>query len=211
MKAAEHFFTITYHKLMVMDYCFSVGLIKQGLLHDLSKYSPTEFMVGARYYQGDQSPNNAERIDRGCSTAWMHHQGRNLHHFEYWIDYSATAKKGIRVPIRMPRRYLVEMFLDRIAASKVYNPKSYDDSFPLKYLMRSYNEIPMHQRTKEELKFLLKMLSEHGENYTFEYIRKKVLKNDRRRENFIQWYAVNGQPYIRKLLGCVEKLGNSFK
>ena len=211
MKALEHFITITYHKLLVMDGCFKVGLFYQGLVHDLSKYSPTEFMVGAKYYQGNRSPNNAEREDYGCSTSWMHHQGRNPHHYEYWIDYSTTGKKGVRVPVKMPRKYLVEMVMDRIAACKVYNPESYDDSSPLKYLMRGFDTIPMHERTKAELKFLLTMLSEQGEDATFEYIRKKVLKNDRRRENIVQWYAVNGQPYFGKLLGCVEKLGNSLR
>ena len=46
--AWHHFLTITHHKLLVMRYCFRVGLYKQGLLHDLSKYSPTEFITGIR-------------------------------------------------------------------------------------------------------------------------------------------------------------------
>ena len=41
-----HFHTITAHKFLVMKYCFKVGLYRQGLLHDLSKYGPTEFLVG---------------------------------------------------------------------------------------------------------------------------------------------------------------------
>ena len=61
MKAWKHFCTITHHKKLVMQYCFRVGLYKQGLLHDLSKYSFTEFRVGCKYYQGTRSPNNAER------------------------------------------------------------------------------------------------------------------------------------------------------
>lgn len=70
MHAWAHFKTITKHKLMVMRYCFRIGLYKQGLLHDLSKYSWTEFRVGCRYYQGDRSPNNAEREATGMSTSW---------------------------------------------------------------------------------------------------------------------------------------------
>ena len=64
-KAWNHFKTITYHRLLVMEGCFKVGLYIQGILHDLSKYSPTEFLVGARYWQGNRSPNNAEREDIG--------------------------------------------------------------------------------------------------------------------------------------------------
>ena len=44
--AWKHFRTITYHKYLVMKGCFAVGLYRQGLTHDLSKYSPTEFLVG---------------------------------------------------------------------------------------------------------------------------------------------------------------------
>ena len=82
-----HLKTITRHKLLVMHYCFRIGLYKQGLLHDLSKYSPVEFLVGCKYYQGDRSPNNAEREETGLSLSWLHHKGRNRHHYEYWIDY----------------------------------------------------------------------------------------------------------------------------
>ena len=71
-----------------MHYCFRAGMYKQGLLHDLSKYAPVEFLVGCKYYQGDRSPNNAEREDTGISKSWLHHKGRNKHHFEYWVDYA---------------------------------------------------------------------------------------------------------------------------
>ena len=86
MKWLEHLKTITAHKIMVMRHCFAVGLYKQGLLHDLSKYSWTEFSMGAKYYQGNRSPNDAEREDKGYTSSWLHHKGRNKHHLEYWVD-----------------------------------------------------------------------------------------------------------------------------
>ena len=86
----RHFHTITEHKIVVARHCFRVGMYWQGLTHDLSKYSPTEFWPGCRYYQGYRSPNNAEREQKGYSSAWLHHKGRNKHHYEYWIDYSTT-------------------------------------------------------------------------------------------------------------------------
>ena len=91
-----------------MKYCFKVGLYKQGFLHDLSKYSPTEFMVGAKYYQGTRSPNNAEREATGVSTSWLHHKGRNKHHFEYWVDYNMKSHKN--EPVEMPYNYVAEMY-----------------------------------------------------------------------------------------------------
>ena len=87
MRAWEHFKTITHHRHLVRQYCFRLGLYYQGLTHDLSKYSPSEFWRGVKYYQGYRSPNDAERRENGVSLAWLHHKGRNRHHFEYWIDY----------------------------------------------------------------------------------------------------------------------------
>lgn len=108
MKAIRHFQTITKHKIYVMRECFRVGLYRQGLLHDLSKYSWTEFRIGCRYYQGTRSPNNAEREEKGYSSAWLHHKGRNKHHYEYWIDYNVNAGKDGRIltGMKMPVRYV---------------------------------------------------------------------------------------------------------
>lgn len=177
MKAWNHFKTITYHKYLVMKGCFKVGLYMQGLLHDLSKYSPSEFLVGAKYYQGNRSPNNAEREDIGYSSAWLHHKGRNKHHYEYWIDYSTRDIAGGMAPAPMPVKYVVEMLMDRIAASKVYNKERYTDSSPWEYYAKGRERVPLHPRTKRLLEKLLRMLSERGETYTFAYIRKKLLHN----------------------------------
>ncbi len=179
MKAWKHFKTITHHRIIVMKSCFRVGLIKQGLLHDLSKYSLTEFLVGARYYQGDRSPNNAEREKIGYSSAWLHHKGRNKHHFEYWIDYSTRSASMVPVPI--PTRYVVEMFMDRIAASKIYKKEKYSDQDPYFYYQGGKDFVPIHEETKELLELLLKMLSEKGEKETFSYIRKNILGGDKKK------------------------------
>ncbi|MBQ8591505.1 MAG: catalase [Lachnospiraceae bacterium] len=178
MKAWQHFKTITYHKLLVMEGCFKVGLYKQGLLHDLSKYTPTEFIVGAKYYQGTRSPNNAEREDKGYSAAWLHHKGRNKHHYEYWMDYSMKEIPGGMAPAKMPVRYVIEMFIDRIAASKVYQKEAYTDRSPLEYYMLGIEKAPLflHPVTKKQLEILLNMLARYGEEATFTYIRKCIVK-----------------------------------
>lgn len=176
MKAWKHFCTITYHKILVMKGCFRVGLYKQGLLHDLSKYGWTEFRVGAKYYQGTRSPNNAEREEIGYSSSWLHHKGRNKHHFEYWIDYS-TEIEGALVGMKMPDCYIVEMVMDRIAASKVYQKEKYTDRSALEYYERSKSKIILHEHTRELLETLLNMLAEKGEEQTFLYIKNEVLKH----------------------------------
>ena len=157
-----------------MKGCFAVGLYAQGLLHDMSKYGFTEFRVGAKYFQGNRSPNNAEREDIGYSSSWLHHKGRNKHHFEYWIDY-ASGIEGSLEGMKMPDKYIVEMFMDRIAASKTYEKDNYTDSHPLKYYQSGKCEMLMHPETRALLEKLLVMLSKKGEAYTFAYIRKVVL------------------------------------
>ena len=171
-----HFRTITRHKLLVMKYCFRIGLYKQGLLHDLSKYSTTEFLVGCKYYQGTRSPNNAEREEKGYSGAWLHHKGRNRHHFEYWTDLS--PKTRTYEPVDMPVRYLCEMVADRIAACKTYQGAAYTDASPLQYLDRANESRLVHPQTMKRLRFLLTMLAERGEKETFRFLRGVVLKGE---------------------------------
>lgn len=175
-----HFTTITQHKMVVMHYCFKAGLYKQGLLHDMSKYLPSEFLAGVKYYQGYRSPNNAQREAEGCSTAWLHHKGRNKHHFEYWIDYPGNNEDGIILAgMKMPTNYVVEMFCDRVAACRIYNKDKYKDSDALDYYNRGKGHYVMHPETEKLLYKLLVMLANKGEEYTFRYIRKKVLRNEK--------------------------------
>lgn len=175
MKIWKHFKTVTRHKYLVMKGCFKVGLYWQGLVHDLSKFSPSEFWVGVKYYQGNRSPNNAEREAKGYSSAWLHHKGRNKHHYEYWIDYSLLSKGGEMLPAPMPLKYVIEMFMDRIAASKVYNGSAYTDASPWEYYEKGRENAPIHPETKELLEHLLRMLAEKGEEETFHYIRTILL------------------------------------
>lgn len=174
MKWIQHLRTINQHKIIVMKYCFRVGLYKQGLLHDLSKYSWVEFHVGAKYYQGDRSPNIVERLEKGYSLAWLHHKGRNKHHIEYWIDYSIINTEGM-VGTKMPLKYVVEMFCDRVAASKIYKKDKYVNSDPLDYFTLSKGHYIIHQDTKDLIEMLLTMLKEKGEEETLLYIKRVVL------------------------------------
>ncbi|BCN28764.1 DUF5662 family protein [Anaeromicropila herbilytica] len=176
MKPIHHFCTITNHKLLVMKYCFRVGLYRQGLLHDLSKYSPTEFIVGIKHYQGTESPNNAERMKKGYSSAWLHHKGRNKHHFEYWIDYSVNRGEGM-VGMKMPVKYVAEMFIDRMCASKNYNKNTYTNRHPLEYYEKGKHRIIMNKDTRALLEKLLLMLASDGEDKTLHYIKDVVLRH----------------------------------
>jgi hypothetical protein len=176
MQPLAHFKTITHHRHLVCRYCFRLGLYRQGLLHDLSKYAPCEFWRGAKYYQGYRSPNDAERKQNGVSLAWLHHKGRNKHHYEYWVDYARSETGHVTEPVRMPRRYVAEMVMDRIAASKVYLKDKYTDDAALQYYLAGIDGMMMHPSTKKHLEKLLRMLAKEGEAKTFAYIKNIYLK-----------------------------------
>ncbi len=165
----KHFKTITKHRHKVIANCFRAGIPWRGLMHDLSKYYPTEFLAGAKYYQGTRSPNEGEREAYGYSKAWLHHKGRNRHHFEYWTDYDWKTRR--LTPIEMPLVFVIEMFCDRVAASKIYNGKNYTDSHPLEYFLKAKKVRIIHPKTSENIEFLLTMLKDKGEKETFKYIR----------------------------------------
>ena len=168
-----HLKTITKHKIAVTKLCFRCGLYKQGLLHDLSKYSWVEFSAGARYYQGNRSPIDREKEVKGYSLGWLHHKGRNKHHWEYWLD---NAADGIQ-PLEMPLNYVIEMYCDRTAASKIYMKDAYHDGSAYEYFMRGYHHVLMHPNTKALLEHILIYQRDHGIYQTIAYIRKELLKN----------------------------------
>ncbi len=172
----KHFVTITRHRNVVIKHCFKAGIFWQGLRHDLSKYTPTEFVPGMKYYTGTRSPNEGERDKYGYSLAWIHHKGRNKHHFEYWTDYNPKSK--VVEPVRMPVRYVAEMFCDRVAAGKIYKGDSYTDQSPIEYFMGGKGRRVIHPETSDLLEQLLTMLAEKGEKETFAYL-KGLVKLDK--------------------------------
>ncbi len=173
--AKAHFRTITRHKMEVMRNCFAVGLYKQGLLHDLSKYAPVEFAAGVRYYQGTRSPNAAERDALGYSAAWLHHKGRNRHHYEYWVDIR-NSQDGTLEGKPMSTRYVVEMFCDRVAACKVYEGAAYTDASALRYYRRTRHRMTIHPDSAAMLEGMLEYLAERGEKEAFRAIREGIVE-----------------------------------
>ena len=171
----KHLKVICHHRHLVIKHCRKAGIFWQGLGHDLSKFSPTEFFTGAKYFLGNRSPNEKERELFGYSAAWLHHKGRNRHHFEYWNDVNPATKRY--EPVKMPTRYLIEMFCDRVAASKTYQGENYTDEHPLNYFLRGNASLSMHPETAETLEMLLRMLAEKGEDETFKYIKQMDKKN----------------------------------
>jgi len=138
----SHFKKICVHKYWVAHYCFKVGLYKQGILHDMSKFSPTEFWESVRYYKGTSSPINEAKADMGYSMAWQHHKGRNPHHYEYWTD---NYDKGTTC-ICMPYEYAAELVCDWLGAARAYMGDKFTYEDELKWWKTKRASMPkMHE------------------------------------------------------------------
>ena len=169
MNFFKHLILVLKHKWYVFRLCCMAGIPWRGLVHDLSKFTPVEFCESVKYFNGHRSPLAICKETEGYSKAWLHHKGRNKHHFEYWTDYHPeTRQYG---PVKMPIRYVKEMFCDRVAASKIYQGDKYTDSHPIEYFLRGKGKRIIHPETSDLLEKLLKMLAEQGEDKTFKYIK----------------------------------------
>lgn len=163
-----HFKLITKHKWHVFKLSIKAGIPFRGLIHDLSKFSPTEFIESCKHYQGNRSPITVTRIEKGYSEAWLHHKGRNKHHIEYWYDWNTKE-----VPV-IPYKYAVEMLCDHIAAGKVYKKKEWSKEYPLKY----WNEIETvrHLYNPKTEKFITVIKEEIAKEGINKIMNKKHLK-----------------------------------
>ena len=123
----SHFKLVTKHRWYVFKLSLKAGIPFRGLVHDLSKYSPSEFFESAKYYQGNRSPINVARMEKGYSSAWLHHKGRNKHHVEYWYDWNLK-----QMPV-IPYKYAVEALCDHIAAGLAYKGKDWTKEYTLEY------------------------------------------------------------------------------
>ncbi len=155
--AVKHFITITKHKLVVFKLCCKVGLIWRGLVHDLSKYSPTEFFESIHYYVGTHSPITEAKKDKGYSRAWLHHKGRNKHHVEYWVDFDAPQKAAV-----IPYKYAVEMVCDNLAAGMVYNGKNWNNSTQYEYYMKARERTIINPKIDKFLTEVFLQVKENG-------------------------------------------------
>ena len=172
LNAIKHFKLISKHKYYVFKNCWKAGLIWRGIKHDLSKYSPTEFLESVRYFSGDRSPiDNCKEIN-GWSRAWMHHKGRNTHHYEYWQD---NFDKGGE-PLQMPYEDALEMVCDYIAAGQAYMKKDFSYSGEYDWwLNKTARGIAMHPKTLQFVDLMLRVMKRDENNGVLVSTRAKVL------------------------------------
>ena len=164
----KHFNTVIKHKWYVFIYSCKAGIPFRGLVHDMSKFSPTEFFESAKYFQGNRSPIAEAKKVNGYSKAWLHHKGRNKHHWQYWYDVTAEDSTPV-----IPYKYTVEMICDSLAAGKVYQKKSWTKSHQIEFWRKEKNKIHLNKKIENVITETYEMIEKEGINKT---ITKKNLK-----------------------------------
>jgi len=164
----KHLHLVNKHRYIVFKLTCRAGIPFRGLIHDLSKYSPIEFFEGVKYYNGKKSPIAFCKKEKGYSKAWLHHKGKNKHHFEYWYDYSAPNNKPV-----IPYKYTVEMICDTLAAGIVYKGKEWTQSYQLEYHKNRKDLNYINDKIQKVLEEVYTQVSNNGINKT---ITKKNLK-----------------------------------
>jgi len=159
--AVNHFKTVCNHKKYVFKNCVIAGMPIRGILHDLSKFSPTEFIESVNFYQGDRSPIDACKEAKGYSEAWMHHKGRNRHHYEFWQDNFDNGG----VPLKMPFKDALELICDYLGAGMAYQK----DKFTYKgeyewWKNKNAKPIAMHPQTKMFVELMLNKMAKEESN-----------------------------------------------
>ena len=155
----KHFKTVCRHKVIVYRECKACGIKWQGIVHDMSKFSPTEFIPSAKYFQGTGSPIEKEKAKKGYSEAWLHHKGRNKHHWEWWTDFGSN---GEIIANKIPSRYVIEMICDWIGAGKVYNNGEWTQADPLSYYTKVRAGRHFHPDTERLIIKLLEGVRDNG-------------------------------------------------
>lgn len=165
----KHTILVTKHRWVVFKLCCKVGEPWRGLVHDLSKFSPTEFWESVKYYQGNKSPIPVARREKGFSVAWLHHKGRNKHHLEYWVDPRAKEYAAV-----VPYKYVAEMACDKMAASIIYNGKNWTQSDEYNYWLKEKEKTILNPKVERFFDELFKQVKENGLKET--YTRKNLKK-----------------------------------
>lgn len=170
-----HLNTVRKHRRNVRKACFKMGLYKQGILHDLSKYTPVEFFPSVKFYSGKFSPNAVDKKLNGCSKAWLQHKGRNKHHYEYWVDYS-IHEEVYAYGCKMPMKYLAEMLADRYAACIAYYGDEYTKADAYNYFDLEKDKILMHAESKAVIEKALIIMRDESEEAAFDYMKEMLKK-----------------------------------
>lgn len=150
------------HKWFVFLQCCKFGIPWLGILHDLSKFLPSEFIPYARYFHNpDGSPRQirdntgyykpTDTGDTAFDFAWLLHQKRNRHHWQWWVLPEDEGKTKV---LPMPQKYRLEMLADWSGAGRAQGVPDIAT-----WYAKNKNKMTLHPTTREWIETTLRSLA----------------------------------------------------
>jgi hypothetical protein len=162
MKYLKYLKYLLAHKFWVSYYCFKNKLYLRGFLHDWTKFLPDEFVPYMNFFYGKKGAVHRGAMQSGYykpyktddekfDFAWLKHQNRNKHHWQWWV---LPKDDGTILAMRMKRKYIVEMVCDWRGAGKAQgfgdNTKSWYEE--------NKDKMTLHPETRSQVEDILNTL-----------------------------------------------------
>lgn len=138
----NYFKYVVQHKWFVFIECCKMGMFVHAITHDLSKFLPSEFFPYAvKFFSGDYAYKYFE-VEANFQLAWLLHQHRNKHHWDYWVD-----SRGSTLPI--PDKYVKQMIADWRAMGRKFGDTAKD------YYSKNQSRMKLHHTTRDLIDVIL--------------------------------------------------------
>lgn len=156
MKHLKYLFYVIRHKWFVFIECCKLGIPWRGIVHDLSKFSFTEWFPYVETFYGDKpSPRDAtgaydpSQVSQDFDYAWLHHQHSNPHHWQYWLlRGDCDAQKALPIP----EVYLKEMMADWRGAGRAQGKPD-----TAGWYLHNKDKMVMHPESRKWIEHCLKL------------------------------------------------------
>jgi len=146
----RYFWYVVRHRWFVFLECRKLGIPWLGIIHDWSKFLPSEFFPYARHFYGSGAKQVRDKTgyykptdtgDKVFDLAWFFHQKRNKHHWQWWVMPENTS--GMKI-LPMPDRYRKEMFADWKGAGRAQRSPGIHV-----WYRANKDKLQLHQETRE--------------------------------------------------------------
>lgn len=161
-KYFEYFLYVVRHKWYVMMMCFRFKLYWRGIVHDMSKFLPSEFIPYANYFGCLQDVSKGSPTDIKFQKAWKLHYNRNDHHPEGWFRHRASYLYDYMSPPfdlkDMSDSDLLEMIADWYGAGAAQGKRSpSDDVFRevRKWYDQNHKKIKINNASRAFVEYLI--------------------------------------------------------
>jgi len=145
----KYFKYIVNHKWNVFIECFKTKQFFHGIVHDISKFLPSEFIPYAKFFYSknrEKEYKQSDENDTNFQKGWCHHQKRNKHHWNYWV--SVTRKDEIEA-IPMATKYIMQMIADWNGMGRKFGGKTKD------YYLKNKDTMILHPKTIKIIESIL--------------------------------------------------------